>query len=117
MVIVIPRNVLPRRIKRDIVGTEDEGGRGGLSQRLTVTTSVEERYARTLYQNTVDNPRSEAVEVSFWTVLPENAFISRFAIETGGEMYHAEVKEKEEAKKTYKQAKERGKTAGYSIIE
>ena len=45
-------------------------------------------------------------------VLPEEAFISRFAIETGGEMYHAEVKEKEEAEKTYKEAIERGQTAG-----
>ena len=80
-----------------------------------MTTSVEERYARTLYQNIVDNPGGEAVEVSFQTVLPENAFISRFAIETGGEMYHAKVKEKEEAKKTYNKAKERGQTAGDSI--
>lgn len=38
--------------------------------------------------------------------------IFRFAMEVGGQVYLAEVKEKEEALKLYKDAVEEGKSAG-----
>ena len=45
-------------------------------------------------------------------ILPETAFISRFAIEVGGQLFVAYVKEKEDAWKEYQEAVSQGKTAG-----
>ena len=72
LVVVLPErdNSVQVRSKR---GVDEEG----LSQRLSVTTSIEERYARTLYQNIVDNNQDKEEEVLFQMVLPEDAFISR----------------------------------------
>ena len=39
-------------------------------------------------------------------------YFSRFALEIDGKVYLAEIQEKEEAWKTYKEAKEQGKSAG-----
>ena len=45
-------------------------------------------------------------------ILPETAFISRFALEVGDQLFVAFVKEKDAAWKEYQQAVEQGKTAG-----
>ena len=103
-----------------VPGTHDRHRRGvsegGVEESLVVTTHIEERYAITLCQNTVVNQEEEAQEVEFVTILPEEAFISRFAIESGEELYHANVKEKEEAELIYKEAVSTGKTAGSIFI-
>ncbi len=70
------------------------------------------RYATTLVTSQVFNPESKAREVYMTVILPETAFISRFAIEVGGQLFVAYVKEKEDAWKEYQEAVSQGKTAG-----
>lgn len=58
------------------------------------------------------NPEPQAREIFLTLILPETAFISRFAIEVGGQLFVAFVKEKEEAWAKYQEAVQTGKTAG-----
>ena len=53
-----------------------------------------------------------AQEVPFEMVLPEEAFISNFTIETGGKTYVSRVEKKEDAKKIYNKEAMSGQTAG-----
>ena len=48
-------------------------------------------------------------------ILPETAFISRFAIQVDDQVFVAFVKEKEDAWRLYQDAVTKGKTAGKSI--
>ena len=48
-------------------------------------------------------------------ILPETAFISRFAIQVGEQVFVAFVKEKEDAWRQYQEAVTKGKTAGKFI--
>ena len=70
------------------------------------------RYATTLVTSEVKNPEHESREVFLTVILPDTAFISRFAIEVAGELFVAFVKEKEEAWREYQNAVSKGKTAG-----
>lgn len=70
------------------------------------------RYATTLVTSEVRNPEPEAREVFLSVILPDTAFISRFAIEVDSQLFVAFVKEKTEAWKDYQQAVAEGKTAG-----
>jgi len=63
----------------------------------------------------VRNGETTAREVFLTAVLPESAFISRFAIEVGGNLYVAYVREKEAAWREYQAAVEAGQTAGESV--
>ena len=74
------------------------------------------RYATTLVTSEVRNPELEAREVFLSVILPDTAFISRFAIELGGQLFVAFVKEKEEAWREYQSAVDKGKTAGTGYI-
>ena len=69
-------------------------------------------YATTLVTSEVFNPESEAREIFLTVILPETAFISRFAIELDGQLFVAYVKEKENAWREYQEAVSQGKTAG-----
>ena len=60
----------------------------------------------------VFNPEQRAREIYMTVILPDTAFISRFALDIGGQLFVAYVKEKEEAWKTYQEAVSEGKTAG-----
>ena len=53
-----------------------------------------------------------AQEVPFEMVLPEEAFISNFTIETRGKTYVSRVEKKEDAKKIYNKEAKRGQTVG-----
>ena len=70
------------------------------------------RYATTLLTSEVHNPEPEAREIFLTVILPDTAFISRFAIEVSGQLFVAFVKEKEEAWRQYQSAVEKGRTAG-----
>ena len=48
-------------------------------------------------------------------ILPETAFISRFAIQVDDQVFVAFVKEKEDAWRLYQDAVTKGKTAGKSM--
>ena len=91
------------------------------------------RYASTLVTSTVENSEAVAREVFFNVILPETAFISRwsslfvlippltspvrFAMEVEGVYYIAQVKQKKQAWKMYKEAVERNQTAGHIDVE
>jgi rRNA maturation endonuclease Nob1 len=51
-------------------------------------------------------------EVTFHVTLPSSAFISSFKMIIENETYPGEVKEKEEAKRAYEAAQEKGESAG-----
>lgn len=70
------------------------------------------RYATTLMTSEVYNPESRAREIYLTVILPDTAFISRFAIELGGQLFVAYVREKENAWREYQDAVSQGKTAG-----
>ena len=70
------------------------------------------RYATTLVTSGVRNPEPEAREIFLTVILPDTAFISRFAIEVEGQLFVAFVKEKEDAWREYQEAVQTGKTAG-----
>ena len=53
-----------------------------------------------------------AQEIPFEMVLPEEAFISNFSIETRGKTYVSRVEKKEDAKKIYNKEAESGQTVG-----
>lgn len=84
-----------------------------LAHSLHVQTDIRYRYATTLVTSQVRNSEEEAREVFLSVILPETAFISRFAIEVGGQLFVALVKEKTEAWKEYQKAVSQGKTAGH----
>ena len=65
----------------------------------------------------VYNPETRAREIFLTVILPETAFISRFAIELGGQLFVAEVREKENAWREYQEAVSQGKTAGTYIYK
>ncbi len=62
--------------------------------------------------SSVRNVEPRSREVFLTVVLPETAFISRFAIEVGGQVFVAYVREKEAAWKEYQHAVTSGRTAG-----
>ena len=73
------------------------------------------RYATTLITSKVSNPENTSREVFMSVILPETAFISRFAIQVGEQVFVAFVKEKEDAWRQYQEAVTKGKTAGKFI--
>merc|ERR1712183_1212532 len=77
-----------------------------------VKTTIGFRYSRTEVTALYRNPGYEANKAVFTMVLPESAFISNFSMRIKEEEYVAEVKEKEEAKRTYEEAVDDGLSAG-----
>merc|ERR1712183_328256 len=77
-----------------------------------VKTTIGFRYSRTEVTAQYKNPGSEANKAVFTMVLPESAFISNFSMRIKEEEYVAEVKEKEEAKRTYEESVDDGLSAG-----
>merc|ERR1719191_2217478 len=77
-----------------------------------VNSTIRFRYSKTVVTALYRNPGTEANKAVFTMVLPESAFISNFSMTIKEEEYVAEVKEKEEAKKTYEEAVDSGLSAG-----
>ena len=77
-----------------------------------VDTTISFRYSRTEVTARYTNPGTRAHTAVFNMVLPKSAFISNFSMNIKDEEYVADVKEKEEAKKTYDEAVASGASAG-----
>jgi len=77
-----------------------------------VNTTIGFRYSRTEVTALYKNPGLKANKAVFTMVLPESAFISNFSMTIKEEEFVAEVKEKEEAKRTYEEAVDSGLSAG-----
>ena len=73
------------------------------------------RYATTLVTSNVKNPESRSREIFLTVILPDTAFISRFAIELDGKFFFGKVQKKEDAWLEYQEAVGEGRTAGTSI--
>eukprot|EP00095_Tigriopus_kingsejongensis_P007343 maker-scaffold589_size129586-snap-gene-0.49 protein:Tk07343 transcript:maker-scaffold589_size129586-snap-gene-0.49-mRNA-1 annotation:"inter-alpha-trypsin inhibitor heavy chain h4-like" len=84
-----------------------------LAHSVHVQSDIRYRYATTLVTSQVRNSEEEAREVFLSVILPETAFISRFAIEVGGQLFVAFVKEKTQAWREYQEAVSKGQTAGH----
>merc|ERR1719412_919060 len=80
--------------------------------RFLVKTTIGFRYSRTEVTALYRNPGLQANKAVFTMVLPESAFVSNFSMTIKEEEYVAEVKEKEEAKRTYEEAVDSGLSAG-----
>merc|ERR1712038_1965103 len=96
------------------VSPESEGGKTLPVElaKFHVNTTIGFRYSRTQVSALYKNPGHEANKAVFTMVLPESAFISNFSMTIKEEEYVAEVKVKEEAKKTYEEAVDSGLSAG-----
>ena len=79
---------------------------------LNIESKVRLRYAITEVTAVMENPSGLGQEVNFTMVIPDTAFISNFTMNVNGKLEVAEVKEKEEAKKEYTQAKTLGLSSG-----
>jgi uncharacterized protein YegL len=77
-----------------------------------VNTTIGFRYSRTEVTALYRNPGLVANKAVFTMVLPESAFISNFSMTIKEEEFVAEVKEKEEAKRSYEEAVDSGLSAG-----
>lgn len=71
---------------------------------MDIMSNVTNRFSSTLVKSKVKNEAPIAQEVTFFIVLPDQAFISGFIMEIGGKNYTAYVDEKEKAKQTYDDA-------------
>ncbi|XP_061778513.1 inter-alpha-trypsin inhibitor heavy chain H3-like [Nerophis ophidion] len=81
-------------------------------QSFRVSCTVTSRFAHTVLASRARNKADVSQEISFEVELPKTAFITNFTIETEGQVYVGEVKEKAKAKKEYEKAVSSGKTAG-----
>jgi hypothetical protein len=84
--------------------------------KIEIQAEIRSRYASTLVTHTVENTASEAKEVVFNLLLPDTAFVSRFAMVVGGEVFLAEVEEKKKALETYNEAVSKGQSAGHVAL-
>jgi uncharacterized protein YegL len=102
--------------KRDVAHSEalpDKNSTTPDIYSFKVTSNIAYRYATTTVSNRVANSADVPKEVSFTVTLPDSAFISGFLMVIKDKVYAAYVKEKEEAKKDYQEAVDRGETAGH----
>ncbi|XP_067013896.2 inter-alpha-trypsin inhibitor heavy chain H4 isoform X2 [Anabrus simplex] len=82
-------------------------------QSLHVDSVVLYRYANTEVYSRISNEAGVAQQVYFTALLPDNAFISGFAITTGQTVYKGYVTEKGRARIVYEDAIIHGRTAGH----
>ena len=101
--------------------------RGGLSVKLdgksvempltalAVNTELAGDIATVSVEQTYENPFGERIEAVYTFPLPEDAAVINMVMVIGERRIRADLKEKEEAKRTYEEARERGQTA--SLLE
>merc|ERR1719347_1924030 len=77
-----------------------------------VDSKIQFRYARTQVTTHIKNPGTAPNQADFTMVIPDSAFISNFSMIIRDIEYVAQVKEKEEAKKTFNEAINQGRGAG-----
>lgn len=111
--VLVPAINYYRRQKRSTDDDNSQPKYRRLAHSVHVHSDIRYRYATTLVTNTVSNPESRAREVFLTVILPDTAFISRFAIKVDGQLFVAFVREKEDAWREYQDAVSQGKTAGH----
>lgn len=86
---------------------------GPLISAMHIDSAVSARYAEVIVTTYVENSKPNDRETTFFFYLPLSAFISKFTMKINGEIYSGVVMGKEEAKKTYEEAKRKNETAGH----
>ncbi|XP_018535592.1 inter-alpha-trypsin inhibitor heavy chain H3 [Lates calcarifer] len=114
--VISSRNVLTQETE-EVMGTRSIKKRSTDSANVevhsvTVDCKVTSRFAHTVMTSRALNKANSSQEIFFEVELPKTAFITNFTMETDGQMYVGEVKEKEKAKKQYDKAVSSGQTAG-----
>ena len=79
----------------------------------SINANVSDRYATIEYSYNFENKSagSGSRELKFEITIDPDSFISHFIADIDGEMFYGKTKEKEEAKKEYKEAKEKNENA------
>ncbi|XP_075774581.1 LOW QUALITY PROTEIN: inter-alpha-trypsin inhibitor heavy chain H6 [Pelodiscus sinensis] len=80
---------------------------------FSVRSTIVSRYATTCVRAVLSNAHAGPKEAVFDLDLPAAAFISNFSITINNQLYVAEVKEKQQAKKMYDEARRQGRTAAH----
>ncbi|XP_045123808.1 inter-alpha-trypsin inhibitor heavy chain H1-like [Portunus trituberculatus] len=84
----------------------------GLVTEVVVEADVEHRYAVTRVATRMFNPDPEQMQLLLQMTIPKNALVSSFIMEVGGANYTGAVSDKLEARRTYEEANQQGKSAG-----
>src|SRR5262249_43503497 len=79
---------------------------------MDVALDVAGPIVRGRLRQTFENPTAESVDAMYVFPLPEGAAVNALTLVVGGRRYRGEIQEKEEAKKTFEQAKATGSSAG-----
>ena len=93
--ILIPEDQYHHRFKRSV--SYDGKLFHSRGHSVHVRSEIRYRYAVTLISSNASNPDATSTEVYMSIILPEAAFISKFAIQIDDHVYVAYVKEKEDA--------------------
>ena len=80
---------------------------------MHVESNVNARYGEVVVSTHVNNFDTKDKETTFFFYLPLAAFISKFTMKINNDTYIGVVMEKDEAEKTYEEAKEKNQTAGH----
>ncbi|HEX4826421.1 MAG TPA: VIT domain-containing protein [Candidatus Polarisedimenticolaceae bacterium] len=80
--------------------------------RMEVALDVSGPIVRGHLRQTFQNPTAETLDAVYVFPLPEGAAVDAVTLVVGGRRYKGEIQEKEEAKKTFEQAKAAGQGAG-----
>lgn len=84
----------------------------GLVTEVVVEADVEHRYAVTRVATRMFNPDQEPKQLLLQMTVPKNALVSSFIMEVGGANYSGVVNDKLEARRTFEDAGQQGKSAG-----
>lgn len=84
----------------------------GLVTEVVVEADVEHRYAVTRVATRMFNPDQQQTQLLLQMAVPKSALVSSFIMEVGGANYSGSVSDKLEARRTYEEASQQGKTAG-----
>lgn len=79
---------------------------------MLIKADTYNRYSTVSVQSVVQNNNNVSKEMDFTVILPDEAFISYFKMESNSQTLYGVVKEKKEADEAYNRAKEQGQTAG-----
>ncbi|XP_067013964.2 inter-alpha-trypsin inhibitor heavy chain H3 isoform X2 [Anabrus simplex] len=116
--VVVPEEVHSEGVRHRRASEDNSNDQGSKPQvkSLRIESIINYRYAYPMVYSDIVNPANVSREVTFTADLPDDAFVSGFAITIKGVVYKAYVKEKEEAKRIYQDAVSQGRTAGHVAL-
>ena len=95
----------------DLPSVKDEGGAALPLVHTDVHAALTGHIAEVTVSQTFRNEATDAIEVVYAFPLPENAAVSRMRMVVGGRVIESQIEERDEARATYEEAKDRGHAA------